>query len=316
VKIGLTLLLANDRATNSKRSYDAIRAVAQQAEADGFDSLWLPDNFFERTSGAPTRGMWDCWTMLAALAEATERVEIGTLILINAFRNPAIVAKMATTADEVSHGRLILGLGAGYPGYNESMYQAFGLPFDHQVDRFAEALQILTPLLKEGQVDFAGAYYQARNCEDVPRGPRPAGPPLLVGGIGPRLLKLSAQYADLWNTGYMGQPETMAEPLAKIAAACRAIGRDPATLGITALVGLWFPDLQATRPRIFDHTLTGTVPELAAAMRGYAALGVQHLMFQCEPYTPEARQRLTEALQLYRSMGSTAPGSDEDAERR
>jgi len=307
VKIGLTLFLANDRETNSKRSYDSIRGIAQQAETDGFDSLWLPDNFFERNPGEPTQGMWECWTMLSALAEATERVEIGTLILINAFRNPALVAKMATTTDEVSHGRLILGLGAGYPGYNESMYEAFGLSFDHQVDRFAEALQILKPLLKEGHVDFAGEYYHAHNCEDVPRGPRPAGPPLLVGGIGPRLLKLSAQYADLWNTGYMGKPETMAEPLAKIEAACREVGRDPATLGITALVGLWFPDLQAKRPGIFDHTLTGTVPELAAAMRGYAELGVQHIMFQCEPYTPEARQRLTEALRLYRSMGSTEP---------
>jgi len=137
-----------------------------------------------------------------------------------------------------------------------------------------------------------------------------------VGGIGPRLLKLSAQYADLWNTGYMGKPETFAEPLAKIEAACREVGRDPATLGITALVGLWFPDLQAKRPSIFDHTLTGTVPELAAAMRGYAELGVQHIMFQCEPYTPEARQRLTEALQLYRSMGSTDPRSDEYTQRR
>ena len=302
MKIGLILLLANDRETNRKRSYDSIRGIAQQAETDGFDSLWLPDNFFERNPGEPTQGMWECWTMLSALAEATERVEIGTLILINAFRNPAIVAKMATTADEVSHGRLILGLGAGYPGYNASMYQAFGLPFEHQVDRFAEALQILKPLLKEGHVDFAGEYYQARACEDVPRGPRPAGPPLLVGGIGPRLLTLSAQYADLWNTGYMGQPETMAQPLAKIHAACREVGRDPATLGITALVGLWFPDLQAQRPSIFDHTLSGTVPELAAALRGYGDLGVQHIMVHCEPYTPEARQRLTEALQLYRSM--------------
>jgi alkanesulfonate monooxygenase SsuD/methylene tetrahydromethanopterin reductase-like flavin-dependent oxidoreductase (luciferase family) len=316
VKIGLVLLLANDRATNSKRSYDSIRAIAQQAEADGFDSLWLPDNFFERTPGEPTRGMWECWTMLSALAEATARVEIGTLILINAFRNPAIVAKMATTADEVSHGRLILGLGAGYPGYNESMYQAFGLPFGQQVDRFAEALQIVKPLLKEGHVDFTGAYYQARNCDDVPRGPRPAGPPLLVGGIGPRLLKLSAQYADLWNTGYVGTPDTFVGPLAKIAAACREVERDPATLGVTALVGLWFPDLQAKRPSIFDHTLTGTVPELAAAMRGYAELGVQHIMFQCEPYTPEALQRLTEALQLYRSIGSTDPGSDQDSTKR
>jgi alkanesulfonate monooxygenase SsuD/methylene tetrahydromethanopterin reductase-like flavin-dependent oxidoreductase (luciferase family) len=302
VKIGLILSLANDRATNSKRSYDSIRAIAQQAENDGFDCLWLPDNFFERTPGESTWGMWECWTVLSALAEATEHVELGTLILINAFRNPAIVAKMATTLDEVSHGRLILGLGAGYPGYNESMYQAFGLPFEGQVDRLREALQILKPLLSEGQVDFAGQYYHARHCEIVPRGPRPAGPPLLVGGIGPRMLKLSAKSADLWNTGYLGHPDTLAAPRAKIEAACREVGRDPATLGITVLVGLWFPDLEARRPRIFDHTLTGTVPELAAAMRGYADLGVQHLMFQCEPYTQEALRRLTEALQLYRSM--------------
>jgi alkanesulfonate monooxygenase SsuD/methylene tetrahydromethanopterin reductase-like flavin-dependent oxidoreductase (luciferase family) len=302
VKIGLVLELANDRETNRKRSYESIRAIAQQAETDGFDCLWLPDNFFERTPGGATLGWWECWTMLSALAEATRRVEIGTLILINAFRNPAIVARMAATLDEVSHGRLILGVGAGYPGYNEALYQALGVPFGDQVDRLREALQVLQPLLKEGQADFEGQYYHVRHGEDVPRGPRPAGPPLLVGGIGPRMLKLSAQYADLWNTGYLGHPDTLAGPLAKIEAACREVGRDPATLGITALVGLWFPDLQARRPRIFDHTLTGTAPELAAAMCGYADLGVQHLMFQYEPYTREALQRLTEALQLYRSM--------------
>src|SRR5262249_6383977 len=145
-------------------------------------------------------------------------------------------------------------------------------------------------------------YYQARNCEIVPRGPRSAGPPLLSGGEGPRMLTLTAQYADLWNTGYMGTPDTMAEPLAKIAAACRAVGRDPSTLGITALIGLWFPDLQAKQPSFFDKPLTGTVPEIAAAMRGYAQLGVQHIIFQCEPYVPEALRRLTEALYLYRGM--------------
>ena len=181
-------------------------------------------------------------------------------------------------------------------------YQAFGLPFDHRVGRFEEALQILKPLLREGHVDFAGEYYHARDCEDAPRGPRSGGPPLLVGGEGPRLLRLTAQYADLWNTGYMGQPETMAEPLARITAACHEVGRDPTTVGITALIGLWFPDLQVKKPGFLDTPLTGTVPEIAAAMRGYAELGVRHIMFQCEPYTADARQRLTEALQLYRGM--------------
>ena len=297
MKIGLLVFQANDREHNRKRPYETIRAIAQQAEIDGFDSIWLADHLLYRNPGEPTRGIWECWTMLSALAEATQRVEIGTLTLCNSFRHPAILAKMATAADEVSGGRLILGIGAGW---NESEYQAFGLPFDHRVGRFEEALQILKPLLREGHVDFVGQYYQARNCDNLPRGPREAGPPLLVGSEGPRMLKLTAQYADLWNTGYMGKPETMAEPLAKIEAACREIGRDPATLGITALIGLWFPDLQAKQPRFFPTPLTGTVQEIAAAMRGYAELGVQHIMFQCEPYTLEARQRLTEALQLYR----------------
>jgi alkanesulfonate monooxygenase SsuD/methylene tetrahydromethanopterin reductase-like flavin-dependent oxidoreductase (luciferase family) len=299
MKIGLLVYTANDLEGNRKRPYQAIRAVAQQAEADGFDSIWLADHLLYRDPGEPTHGIWETWTVLSALAEATQRVEIGPLVLCNSFRNPAILAKMATAADEVSDGRLILGVGAGW---NEPEYQAFGMPYDHRVDRFEEALQILRPLLRDGHVDFAGRYYQAQDCEDAPRGPRPQGPPLLVGNDGgPRMLRLTVQYADLWNTGYMGEPETMAGPLAKIEAACRQFGRDPATLGVTALIRLWFPDLQADR-RFSYKPLTGTVAEIAAAMRGYAKLGVQHIMFQMTPYTAEARQRLTDALRLYREQ--------------
>jgi alkanesulfonate monooxygenase SsuD/methylene tetrahydromethanopterin reductase-like flavin-dependent oxidoreductase (luciferase family) len=116
------------------------------------------------------------------------------------------------------------------------------------------------------------------------------------------MLSLTAKYADLWNTGYMGKPETMSKPLAKINAACRDAGRDRATLGITALIGLWFPDLQQNKPGFADNPLTGTAHEIAAAIRGYAELGVQHIMFQCAPYTQAARDRLTEALHLYRNM--------------
>ena len=296
MKIGLLVYTANDRENNNARSYESIRAIVQQAEADGFDSIWLADHFLYRRPGEPTKGVWECWTMLAALAEATERVELGTLVLANSFRNPAILAKMATAADEVSNGRLILGIGAGW---NKPEYEAFGLPFDHRVDRFEEALQILKPLLRDGHVDFDGTYYQARNCEDVPRGPRSAGPPLLVGAEGPRMVRLAAQYGDMWNIGYMGLPETMTEPLARIEAACREVGRDPATISITALIGIWFPELQAEKPRFFDSPLAGTPDEIATAMRGYAALGVEHIMFQCEPYTPESLRQLTEAVKLY-----------------
>jgi probable F420-dependent oxidoreductase len=297
MKIGLMLYLVNDRQDNSRRPYRAIRELAQQAEADGFDSIWLADHLMYRRPGEPTTGIWECWTMLAALAEATQRVEIGSLVLCNSFRNPAVLAKMATALDEVSEGRLILGVGAGW---NEPEYQAFGLPFDHRASRFEEAMQILVPMLRDGHVDFTGQYYQARNCEDVPRGPRQQGPPLMFGTEGPRLIKLAARYADLWNTGYMGEPETMAGPLATIEAACREVGRDPATIGVTALIGLWFSDLQQEKPAFVDDThLEGTPEELAAAMRGYAELGVQHIMFQYAPYTSEARRRLTEALRLY-----------------
>jgi len=117
------------------------------------------------------------------------------------------------------------------------------------------------------------------------------------------MLKLTAQYADLWNTGYMGKPETMAPRFAQIQAACGDAGRDLSTLGITAFIGLWFPDLQPKRPSFLDNPLTGTAEEIAAAMRGYAELGyVQHIMFQLEPYTEVSRQRLTEGLQIYRSI--------------
>ena len=164
-----------------------------------------------------------------------------------------------------------------------------------------EGIQILERFFQDGTVSFAGRYYQARNCEDLPRGPRQQGPPLMVGAEGPRMIELTARYADLWNTGYMGQPETMAGPLATIDAACREVGRDPATMGVTALIGLWFPDLQEEQPGfVEDKYLTGTPKELAAAMRGYAELGVQHIMFQYAPYTGEARRRITEALRLYR----------------
>lgn len=302
MKIGMLIFTANDRWDFSKRSYESIRDIALKAEADGFDSIWLADHLMYRNPGQPTSGIWECWTILSALAEATRRVEIGSLVICNSFRNPAILAKMATAADEVSGGRLILGVGAGW---NEPEYQAFGLPFDHRVDRFEEALQILKPLLRTGHVDFVGRYYQARDCEDAPRGPRTEGPPLLIGSEGPRMLKLTAEYADIWNTGYLGKPETITEPLKKIRAACEEVGRDPSTLGVTALIALWFPDLQAQKPTFADDPLTGNVHELADAMRGYAELGVQHLMFQLEPYNAETRRRLTDAMQIFRTANKS-----------
>jgi probable F420-dependent oxidoreductase len=299
VKVGLLVYTANARPDNTPRRYETIRAVATQAEADGFDSIWVADHLLYRDADGTT-GIWESWTVLSALAEATRRVELGPLVLCNSLRNPAVLAKMAVTLDEVSQGRLILGIGAGW---NQPEYEAFGLPFDHRVDRLEEALQVIRPLLRDGHTSFAGTYYQARDCEIAPRGPRPAGPPLLIGGEGPRMLSLTARYGDMWNTGYLGEPATAKEPLARIAAACQAEGRDPATLPVTVFIGLWFPDLRPDRPR-FEHTLTGTPTEIAAAMHGYEELGVPHIMFQCAPFNEESFGRLTEALRLYRGAAA------------
>ena len=153
MKVGWTVLLADYIGQGQTPRYTHIRDMARQAEAVGFDSIWLYDHLLYRSAGHDTIGIWECWTILSALAEATERVELGTLVACNSFRNPALLAKMAITLDEVSNGRFILGLGAGW---NQPEYDAFGIPFDHLVDRFEEALQIIRPLLKEGRVDFQG----------------------------------------------------------------------------------------------------------------------------------------------------------------
>jgi probable F420-dependent oxidoreductase len=265
----------------------------------GFDSLWLYDHLLFRSPGWPEGGVWECWTVLSALAEATHRVALGPLVLCNGFRNPALVAKMATTLDEVSGGRLILGLGAGW---NDVEFAALGAPFDHRVDRFEEALQILQPLLRRGQVDFAGSYYAAHSGENKPRGPRPAGPPLLIGAEGSRMLRLVARYADLWNVGFLGMPESLVEPMAALHTACADVGRDPASIEITVLVGVCYPEETKVPPRYGeDGFVTGSAQELCAVLRGYAQLGVEHVVFDCAPDTAAVHARVAEGLRLFRT---------------
>src|SRR5947209_1734200 len=197
MKVGVILPLAEDEKRGRPPTYAETCERALQAEDAGFDSIWVYDHLLHRFEGKPTVGFWEAWTVLSALAGSTRRVELGTQVLCTAFRNPAVLARMADTLDEVSGGRLILGLGAGW---HQPEFDAFGIPFDHRVSRFEEALQIIVALLRQGQVDFEGNYYRAANCELIPRGPRPAGPPLLLAGQGPRILRLVARYGDAWNT--------------------------------------------------------------------------------------------------------------------
>jgi probable F420-dependent oxidoreductase len=297
MKIGLVLMLAEMRELQRAYSYREIRETAIQAEQAGFDSLWLYDHLLYRTEEPGTIGIWECWSVLSALAEATRSIELGTLVLCNSFRNPAILAKMAATLDEVSGGRFILGIGAGW---NQAEYEAFGLPFDHRVDRFEEAMKIIVPLVKEGRVEFTGKYYQAKDCEIRPRGPRSAGPSLLVGCVGPRMLRLTARYADMWNIGYLAKPESYQKPLAELQAACAEVGRDPETLQTSVLSFLGYPDLGF--PPVFEEEyLTGSADEVADALRGFEKMGVAHLMLHLVPYRQQAFERAVRALEVYRN---------------
>ena len=241
--------------------------------------------------------------MLTALAAVTRRVEIGALVLCAGFRNPALLAKMADTVDEISGGRLILGLGAGW---NEREYRAFGFPFDHRASRFEEALHIIHELLREGWVDFEGRYYQARDCELRPRGPRPAGPPIMIGTRGEQMLRLAAQHADLWNvwlTFGQNRPEEIAPLRAQVDAACQAAGRDPATLGRTAAVmvastGRDDAPFVPVRSGLAPRPISGSPVEIAACLRAFAAEGISHLQVVTHPHTLEGVEGMAAVLEL------------------
>jgi alkanesulfonate monooxygenase SsuD/methylene tetrahydromethanopterin reductase-like flavin-dependent oxidoreductase (luciferase family) len=196
---------------------------------------------------------------------------------------------MADTVDEISGGRLLLGLGSGA---HENDHRAFGYPFDHQISRFEEALHVIHTLLREGRIDFQGRYYQMRECELRPRGPRPQGPPIIVGSKFPRMLNLTVRYADAWNTPWANHIEDIPTLRATVDAACEASGRDPATLARTVSLMVDLPTAnRAAQPawvRAYRESLDPIVAapdELAALLHRYADEGISHVQIWLEPNT-------------------------------
>jgi alkanesulfonate monooxygenase SsuD/methylene tetrahydromethanopterin reductase-like flavin-dependent oxidoreductase (luciferase family) len=278
-------------------------ALARRAESLGYDSIWVGDHLLYRRSGeSEPRGPWECWTMLAALAAATSRVELGPLVASTSFHGPAMLAKMAATVDEISAGRLILGLGAGW---NETEYAAFGFPFDHRISRFEEAFTIIRTLLREGAIDFEGSYYTARDCEIRPRGPRPNGPPILLGSSGERMLAIGAPYIDSWNAWYAdtGNRPTGVAPLrAKVDDAARAAGREPAAIDRTVAV---LVQLTGGRGRVQGEFRQATIPplegpaeSLAEELRAYAREGIGHVQLVLDPITLASLEEFAPVLEL------------------
>ena len=296
MKVGILLPIAETDSGTILR-YGDIRDAALQAERDQFDSIWITDHLLFEWDGQ-RRGVWEGWTLLSALAEATTRIELGTLVVCTAFRNPALLAKMADAVDEVSAGRLILGLGAGW---HEPEFSAFGYPFDHLASRFEDALRIVAQLLRGGSVDYQGRYERAVDCVSLPRGPRPDGPPILIGASRPRMLRLTAEHADASNTCWLGRAGELPPRLVELHAACSDVGRDPATLDVN--VGQIVATPVTTQERNesdgagrFEFT---SAEDLASEWRGCAEQGVAHLIVWPQPYESECLQLVTAALRSY-----------------
>jgi alkanesulfonate monooxygenase SsuD/methylene tetrahydromethanopterin reductase-like flavin-dependent oxidoreductase (luciferase family) len=274
--------------------------MAEAAERIGLDSIWVGDHLLYRDDDGWARGPWEAWSTLAALAAITERVEIGPLVAATSFHNPAMIAKKAATIDEISGGRLILGLGAGW---NEAEYRAFGFPFDHRVSRFEEAFTIIRTLLADGRCDFDGTYYRLEDCLLLPRGPRPGGPPLLLGSTGERMLRIGLPHVTAWNAWFHHFDNSVAGYLplrGRVDAACREVGRDPASLDRTVALFVAFPGAlgrsegDRTAPQVAP--IDGDAAVLAPTLRAFADEGVRHVQLVLDPITVESITALRPTL--------------------
>ncbi len=274
-------------------------AMARAAEEVGFDSIWMGDHLLYRGDGRPERGPWEAWTMLAALAAVTERVALGPLVASAAFHAPAMLAKMAATVDEVSGGRLVLGIGAGW---NRVEFEAFGFPYDHRVDRFAEAFEIVRRLLAGERVTFRGRYHRVEDVVLLPR-PRRA-PPIMLGSSGPRMLEIAVPHVQAWNAWFDlfgNTPGGFAAESAKVTAAAERAGRDPSGIERSACVLVVLDRAAGERPIPPDcPPLEGSPDRIAAGLRAFAEAGADEVICVVSPITERSIRTLGEALELAR----------------
>ena len=274
-------------------------AMARTAEDVGFDSLWLGDHLLYDLPNGEVRGPYEVWTALAALATVTERVQLGPLVASTSFHAPAMLAKLAATVDAISGGRLILGLGAGW---NRREYDAFGFPYDNRVSRFEEAFTIVRELLRTGRSDFHGTYYDVADCVLDPRPSRPAGPPLMLGSIGPRMMRIGLPHVDSWNvwwSDYGNTPDGFAAVRDRVEEAAVAAGRAPGAVEATAAVLVRLPggggrlmgeayDDKTVRPVSLD--------ELGGHLRAMADAGAAHVQLVLDPITVESIEAVGAAV--------------------
>ena len=251
-------------------------AMARAAEECGYDSIWLGDHLLYDD---PPRGPHEVWTLLAALAAVTERVELGPLVACTAFHPPGVLAKMAATVDEISRGRLILGVGAGW---NRREFAAFDLPYDRRVSRFEEAFAIVRELLAGETVRREGTFHSADRAVLLPAPRRRI--PLMVGSNGPRMLAATLAYADAWNTWFAdtrNTPEGFAEINARVTEAAERAGRDPHTVLRSVCVYVHL-DGAGEREAGVEPATPDTLP---GQLTAYAQAGADEVILVADPIT-------------------------------
>lgn len=269
--------------------------MAVAAEAAGFDSVWLGDHLlYDKPDG--TKGPWECWTMLAAIAAVTDKVLLGPLVTPTGFRSPALLAKMAGTVDEISGGRLVLGLGSGW---NQREFEAFDFPFDKRVSRFEEAFAIITGLIRRGQVDFTGEYYTAPRTELVPAAR--ADMPIMIGSTGPRTLAITAPEMNWWNEwwSYFGNAPAGLPPLLdRVDGALRDAGRDPADVVKSVAVMVQLPGGagRLMGAEVDVTPISGSTAEIADQILRFAPL-IDHVQLVVDPINQDSIEALAPVVE-------------------
>jgi alkanesulfonate monooxygenase SsuD/methylene tetrahydromethanopterin reductase-like flavin-dependent oxidoreductase (luciferase family) len=282
--------------TRERHSWSEIRAQVRRAEEVGFDTVWTADEIVWRDAdGSNPRGFWECLTMTGAVAASCSTMQVGTWVISALQHNPGMVVKAAETLDEITGGRFMLGLGAGHPAGGAN---AFGFPQDKTVSRYAEALEIIVPLLRGEAVTFSGEFHHATGAEVLPRGPRPGKIPLMLGGLSPRTMTLAATHADIWSayareSSLPGAFTAMIEQLERI---CEGIGRDPATLGRS--IGVFVEPGDAKRAEADDLgvAISGSTDQIAETLASFAGIGVTRIEIMPYPQRLETIERLAPVL--------------------
>ena len=295
--------------SDPSEAYETMTRVAQEADTLGYHSIWLYDHF--HTVPTPTQEVtFECWTSTAALARDTRRVRIGQMVTCNSYRHPALLAKMASTVDALSQGRLDVGIGAGW--YQEE-YLAYGYPFSsthERLERLREAVQIILAMWTEPEATFEGTYYQVRGAINQPKGVQQPHIPLLIGGGGEKVtLRLVAQYANACNIG--GDIPTIKHKLAVLKQHCEALGRDYETIKRTTLIddcviaeteadvlAKLTPQQRDNLEELHKTWLIGTPEQIRQRLADYEEAGIQELVVrfvdaaQIEPIRLFARECL------------------------